>query len=136
MNEIWGVSVEHEIAQDNDVNCVSGMTEEEARAVASQDALDDVYMYVAAKKIPHAMDAVVELIDGLLTDNLFSVCDAILESVDLQLLPSNVRSAFLMASKPAKHELHNREGFFQASLAILAKERGAAIAERMLAHLL
>lgn len=98
----------------------------------AEDFLDGLYVRVAAGEIPTAMDSVVDHVDQLLNEGMYSVCDHMLRKVDLRKLPSSIRRAFLMMTRPAKDRLPARRFVYQKSLALLTSEKGAETATKML----
>lgn len=95
------------------------------------------YLYLLARddKTQTASVRAIDYIDRLLNENLFGVCNELLRQADLSQMPSALRRAFLMVTRPVKDRLRAREEFYRKALDLLANERGADTAQRMLKSL-
>lgn len=110
-------------------------TKEDIREMESGDFLDGIYAYVASGRTQTAIVSVIDYVDRLLNDGLFRVCDALLAQADLTRMPSSIRRAFLMVTKPAKKQLPTRVAFYDDALRLLSRERGEEKARKMLKSL-
>jgi hypothetical protein len=97
--------------------------------------LEHLYLLVREEQEQSASVAVIDYIDQLLNESLFRVCNELLRQADLSQMPSALRRAFLMVTWPAKDRLPARPEFYQKALHLLAAERGAETAQRMLKSL-
>ncbi len=110
-------------------------TEEDIREMESADFLDTVYAYVSSGRAQTAIVAVIDYVDRLLNDGLFRVCDRLLAQANLGRMPSNVRRAFLMVTRPAKDKLPTRAAFYEEAVRLLSQERNQEAARKMLKNL-
>ena len=113
-------------------SAVKELSEEDVRVMESEDFLETLYARVAAGEVSTAMDSVIDHIDRLLNDEMYTVCDHLLWKVELKRLPSSIRRAFLMMTRPAKDRLPARRSVYHESLRLLADEKGADRASQML----
>jgi hypothetical protein len=113
-------------------NATSSLTEEDIRETESDEFLETIYVQVSSRRVSGAIYAVIDHLDRLMNDGLFGVCNRLLAKVELERLPSNVRRAFLMVTKPAKEKLSMRPVFYNEALRLLSAERGEETARKML----
>lgn len=75
--------------------------------------LDDVYSLVDQGKSEQAVDLLYEHVDDLLLAEDFKRCDALLQTVDLKRLDSNLMVSLLTMTAPAKAALPYRASLLQ-----------------------
>jgi hypothetical protein len=97
--------------------------------------LDYLYLLAREDKVQTASVAAIDYIDRLLNESLFRVCNELLKQADQSQMPSALRRAFLMITWPAKDALPARSEFYQRAINLLAAERDAHTAQRMLKSL-
>lgn len=106
-----------------------------AQLAETSDFLDHIYLLVRQDQPRSASVAVIDYIDRLLNGNLFRACNQLLDQADLGRMPSALRRSFLMVTRPAKDKLPARTEFYRKALDLLARERNAETAHRMLKSL-
>ncbi len=79
-----------------------------------------------------AIDVIFEHVNSLLIEGRFEACDRILAEVEIARIPPVLMISFLTITAAAKPQLHNRDSFFRNVAGVIARERGARAAERLL----
>jgi len=125
-----------EMASSNEASALSHVrgrpTRMERLDTSPADFLNYIYLLVREGQAQSASVATIDFLDQLLNDNRFRLCNDVLATADAARMPSALRRAFLMVTRPAKDRLPARTIFYQKSLELLSKERGEEVAKQML----
>lgn len=76
------------------------------------DFLNEVYHYESSGEIEIGMSFTFDVINRLLCDGKYDICDEILRSVDESKLTARLLLTFLTITNAAKHELNNRKNYY------------------------
>jgi hypothetical protein len=97
--------------------------------------LDEIYMLSGVGDTDAAGLKIYDVLDRLLIDGLFAVCDSILRRVDVERLDTKLLRSFLAVTIPAKNELPSRADLFRRIEAKMLAFRGEEKTRRILANL-
>jgi hypothetical protein len=92
--------------------------------------LNDVYSLVYEGKPDAAIDVLFEHVDDLLLADNFPGCDAMLKTIDIKRLDTNLMVAVLSVTRRASDDLHERSAFrrrVEARLRTLDPERATRL---------
>lgn len=89
----------------------------------------------AAGDTPAALALVALTLDRLLDLGLDAECDLLFAQAEGVPLSPAVRRVFLVVTRPAKHRLPARRGYYERTARLMADELGAATAGRALRQL-
>lgn len=93
--------------------------------LVASSGLARVYVFAEAGAVDAAIDAGISLVDGLLSQGRFMEVDEVLRHLAIEVVDTDVTVAMLMATTPAREQLHCRPGAVQRLIVRLAEREPA-----------